>query len=65
MKNDRRGLLVRYLSGDELCRAIADAQRPDETRLVRRLCYVKNLYAGDTRDGAGDRVGISRSTTRR
>ncbi|EMA51298.1 IS630 family transposase [Halococcus salifodinae] len=65
MKNNRRGLLVRHLSGDELDRAIADAQKADETRLVRRLCYVKNLYAGDTHEEAGDRVGISRSTTRR
>ncbi len=37
----------------------------DETRLVRRLCFVKNLYHGDTREQAGRRVGISRSTTRR
>ncbi len=65
MKNNRRGLLVRHLTGGELDQAIADAQKADETRLVRRLCYVKNLYVGDTREEAGDRVGISRSTTRR
>jgi transposase len=65
MKNNQRGLLVRHLSGGELDQAIADAQKADETRLVRRLCYVKNLYHGDTRQEAGDRVGISRSTTRR
>ena len=65
MKNNRRGLLVRHLSGGELGQAIQTAQKADETRLVRRLCYVKNLYAGDTREEAGDRVGISRSTTRR
>ena len=59
MKNNQRGLLVKHLSGDELDRAIADAQKADETRLVRRLCYVKNLYAGDTREEAGDRVEIS------
>ena len=57
MKNNRRGLLVRHMSGDELDQAIVDAQQADETRLVRRLCYVKNLYAGDTREEAGDRVG--------
>ena len=65
MKNNRRGLLVKHLSGGELDQAIADAQKADETCLVRRLCYVKNLYAGDMREEASDRVGISRSTTRR
>jgi transposase len=65
MKSNRRGPLVKHLSGGELDQAIADAQKSDETRLVRRLCYVKNLYYGDTREEAGDRVGISRSTTRR
>ena len=56
---------MKHLSGGELDQAITDAQKVDETRLVRRLCYVKNLYAGDTREEAGDRVGISRSTTHR
>ncbi|MCW8173664.1 hypothetical protein D8S78_23795 [Natrialba swarupiae] len=28
-------------------------------------CVIKNLYQGDTREQAGRRVGISRSTTRR
>jgi transposase len=65
MKSNRRGLLVRHLSGGELDQAIEDAQKADKTRLVRRLCYVKNLYHGDTREEAGDRVGISRSTTHR
>lgn len=65
MKNSRRGQLVRHLSGAELDQAIEDAQKADETRLVRRLCFVKNLYQGDTRTEAGERVGISRSTTRR
>jgi hypothetical protein len=65
MKNNRRGLLVKHLSGGEFDQAIVDAQKADETRLIRRLCYVKNLYHGDTREGVGDRVGISRSTTRR
>jgi putative transposase len=57
--------LVKHLSEDELEQAITDAQKADETRLVRRLCYIKNLYQGDTRKEAGKRVGISRSTTRR
>ena len=65
MKNTQRGLLVRHLTETELDQAVAAAQKADDTRLVRRLCYVKNLYAGDTREQAGTRVGISRSTTRR
>jgi len=65
MKRNQRGLLVRHLTETELDHAIEEAQKANETRLVRRLCYVKNLYAGDTREQAGDRVGISRATTRR
>jgi putative transposase len=65
MKNGQRGLLVKHLTESELDQAIEEAQKADETRLVRRLCFVKNLYHGDTREQAGSRVGISRSTTRR
>lgn len=65
MKNSRRGWLVRHLSEEELNQAIDEAQKANETRLVRRLCFVKNLYEGDTQEQAGNRVGISRSTTRR
>jgi len=56
---------VKHVSEEELEQAITDAQTADETRLVRRLCYIMNLYQGDTRKEAGKRVGISRSTTRR
>jgi putative transposase len=65
LKTIRRGRFVKHLSGGELDHAIAVAQKADETRLVRRLCYVKNLYHGNTRKEAGDRVGISRATTHR
>lgn len=65
MKSSPRGLLLKHLTEIELDHAIEEAQKADETRLVRRLCFVKNLYQGDTRMEAGDRVGISRSTTRR
>ena len=65
MNTGQRGELVRHLSEEELGQAIEDAQSADETRLVRRLCFIKNLYQGDTRKQAGRRVGISRSTTRR
>jgi len=65
MKSSPRGLLLKHLTETELDHVIEEAQKADETRLVRRLCFVKNLYQGDTRKEAGDRVGISRSTTRR
>ena len=59
MTKIQRGQLVKHLSEEELTEAIAEAQKADETRLVRRLCFVKNLYQGDTRELAGRRVGIS------
>ena len=65
MNTTQRGQVVRHLSEAELDQAIQEAQKADETRLVRRLCFIKNLYQGDTRKQAGRRVGISRSTTRR
>jgi len=65
MNTTLRGKLVRHLSESELEQAVEDAQSADETRLVRRLCFITNLYQGDSRMEAGRRVGISRSTTRR
>ena len=65
MNTSQRSHLMRHLSESELDQAIEEAQKADETRLVRRLCFIKNLYQGDTRKQAGRRVGISRSTTRR
>ena len=56
---------MEHLTENELDQAIADAQLADESHLVRRLCFIKNLYEGDMREQAGRRVGISRSTTRR
>jgi len=40
---------MRHLSESELDQAIEEAQKADEARLVRRLCFIKNLYQGDTR----------------
>jgi len=65
MNTAQRGKLVRHLTETELDQSIVDAQSADESHLVRRLCYIKNLYQGDSRREAGRRVGISRSTTRR
>jgi len=39
--------------------AIDQAQKADETRLVRRLCFVKNLYDGKTQQQGGESVGVS------
>ena len=65
MKRSRRLEIVQHLTEAELERAIDEAQQADETRLVRRLCFVRNLYAGDTLAEAGRRVGVSQPTTSR
>jgi transposase len=53
------------LSEEELDTAIDDAQKADETRLVRRLCLIKNLYAGDSITEAATRVGVAQPTASR
>ncbi|MDJ1433816.1 IS630 family transposase [Halostagnicola sp. A-GB9-2] len=50
------------MSEDQLDSAINEAQKADETRLVRRLCFIKNLYFGDATKVAAQRVGVSRHT---
>ncbi|MDJ1434609.1 helix-turn-helix domain-containing protein [Halostagnicola sp. A-GB9-2] len=39
-----------------------DAQKADKTRLVRRLCFIKNVFLGDTDKMAARRVGVSQPT---
>ena len=53
----RRVVAERHLSDEELRDAIKVA---DYTRVVRRLCFVSNLYEGDTLKQATRRVGASR-----
>jgi transposase len=65
MKTNRRTELVEHLSEAQLDDAINDAQKADETRLVRRLCFVKNLYEGKTQQQAGAAVGVSQPTSSR
>jgi len=60
MATSRRIEVVRHLSDDQLDTAIDDAQKADETRLVRRLCFIRNLYFGDSTKIAAQRVGVSR-----
>ena len=53
----RRAVVERHLSDDELRTEIKKA---DDEKVVRRLCFVSNLYAGDTIKEAATRVGASR-----
>ncbi|UWG46741.1 Transposase [Halanaeroarchaeum sp. HSR-CO] len=55
----------RRLDDPEIDAAIDAAQRSGDAYLVRRLCFVKNLYAGDTLTEAAGRVGISQPTASR
>jgi transposase len=57
--------IQRHLSPEELDEAINEAQQADETRLVRRLTCIKNLYAGDTLKEAAWRVGVDTSAVSR
>jgi len=54
--------IIEHLSVEELDQAIDEAQQAGEARLVRRLCFVKDLYAGDSPTKAGESVGVSQST---
>src|SRR6056297_2766039 len=62
MAASRRKEVVRHLSEDQLDEALNNAQKADETRLIRRLCFMKNLYLGDATKVAARRVGVSRDT---
>ena len=65
MSGTRRFDVVEHLSEAELDAAINDAQQAGEARLVRRLCFVKNLYAGDVLEDAASRTGVSQATSSR
>jgi len=57
--------ITKHLSVEELDQAIDEAQQAGEARLVRRLCFVKNLYDGASPSKAGGSVGVSQSTSDR
>ena len=59
MSGDRRKEIIRHLSEEDLDRLLSEA---DDPKVVRRLTFVKNLYAGDTLEEAAARVGKSEST---
>lgn len=61
----RRKSVERHLDPGELRAAIDEAQRDGDARLVRRLCFVADLYEGDTLREAGRRVGVSQPTASR
>lgn len=65
MNGTRRFDVTEHLSEGELDRAINEAQTADEPSLVRRLCFVKNLYAGDILEEAARRVGVSQTNSSR
>ncbi len=52
----------RLLTEGELDAAIEQAVEDGAARLVQRLCFVRNCYAGDTATEAARRVGASRSS---
>jgi len=50
MAASRRKEVVRHLSEDQLDEALSTAQKADETRLIRRLCFMGSI---ESTDGAG------------
>ena len=57
-----RKQIERHLTEKQLNEAVDEAQSAEEAHLVRRLCFVKNIYAGDDTKEAASRVGVSQST---
>lgn len=55
----RRKEIVRHFTEDEIDEHLATS---DDPTIVRRLCFLKNLYAGDTLAAAAGRVGASQPT---
>jgi len=65
MMNTRRLDVTEPLSEEVHDRAVNETQNVDGARLVRRLCFVKNLYAGDVLEEAARRVGVSQANSSR
>lgn len=59
MANGRRKEIIRHLNEEELSKKLREA---DDSEIVRRLSFVKNLYKGDTLAEAADRIGKSQPT---
>jgi hypothetical protein len=55
---------VEHLSEVELDSNNED-QKANEAHLVRRLCFVKNLYAGDVLEEAARQAGVSQANSSR
>lgn len=60
MGRNRRKEIKRHLTEDELDEKLAET---DDPKIVQRLCFVKNLYHGDTLQEAATRVGKSQPTS--
>jgi len=65
MNRRRRFDVIEYLFEAELDTTISEAQKADEARLVRRLRFVKNLYAGDVLEEAARRISVSQDSSSR
>lgn len=52
----------RLLDEASLDEAIDEAQHAGDAHLVRRLCFIKNLYRGDSISEAAERAGVSQPT---
>lgn len=60
MGRGRRKAIERHLTEEEIDEQLATA---DDPKIVQRLCFLKNLYAGDTLGEAARRVGKSQPTS--
>lgn len=59
MSGNRREEIRHHLSKGELQQKLAEA---DDEKIICRLSFIKNLYAGDIFEEAADRVGMSQLT---
>jgi len=62
MPRGRPREVERLLAPGALDGAIARARSAGDARLLQRLCFVRNCYAGDAASEAARRVGVSSST---
>lgn len=52
----------RHLREEEVATAIDEAQKASDAHLVRRLCFIRNLYEDDSVSEAARRVGVTQPT---
>lgn len=59
MTRGQQTAVKRYLTEDELEKAIREPKTNNIVHIVQRLCFLKNLYFGDNKTEAAHRVGAS------